>query len=413
MVGRILPLARAVQRAGHEVALYTLSGNGAQPQGSTMGDHWVWVAGPNRRPDGEAIPSPLGTIRRWRAGLAGLRRALADEHPDIVVLAKPQLQNTGPALELAARTGAPLVLDADDLEAEASRLPSLLRVYASTLETRAARAAALITACSPFLVDHYRRLTADSPSAETSGDGRRPTSEVPPRVELLPTGITVPADIPPAPLRPRLGLPADARIILYVGSLSIASGHRLDLLLAAFQQLMMQNSERETHLVFAGSGLDEAWLRAHAARLQTPDPRLPTRIHFLGRFSPPEDFALAQEADLLVDPVDASRTNRAKSSHRVMLALATGKPIVAGNVGLRPFLLPPSVHGDCLYDPTDSASFTAALRRGLAPECAERFRRETEGRISQWTWETLGTRFVQLIESLKTMGPNGPNLSGN
>lgn len=410
MVGRILPLARAVRAAGHEVVLYTLSGTDTRHQVTTPVDTWFRTVGPNIRPTDDTAPSPFHSLLRWRSGMSGLRRALATEEPDVVVLTKPQLQNTAPALELAQRTGAPLVVDTDDLEAEASRLPWPFRAHAATLEARAARAASLITACSPYLVEYYRALVQQ----QTSEVRERHTSEVC-RVEMLPTGIDVPAHVSPANLRQRLCLPADAKIILYVGSLSLASGHRVDTLIWAFVELVRSSvpdtegiaSPRpraglamtsQLHLVIAGSGLDETKLQ----RLTTLDSRLATRVHFLGRFSPPEDLALAHEADLLVDPVDSSPVSQAKSSHRLLLALATGTPIVAGAVGMRPFLLPTRLHDLCLYDAKDPHALPSALARGLASPMRTRFAETTRGCVQRYTWVTLGARFARLLEDSVT-----------
>lgn len=398
MVGRMLPLARAVASAGHTVDVLTLAGSHKSERSESSSlERWgeqlprvrVSLVGPALRATDTMHPSLVETLARLRKGRAALAEALEQERPDIVVLAKPQLQNAPPTLAFAARTRVPLVLDADDLEAEASRLPALARWHARTLERRAAGAAALITACSPFLVEHFRRL---NPAA---------------RIELLPTGISIPPSVSPARLRERLGIPTDATIILYVGSLSLSSGHRVDLLINAWSRLSLDQG-RNAHLVIAGSGMDEEALRERVAR----DAALKRRVHFLGRFTPPEDLALAREADLLVDPVDRSRTNEAKSSHRTMLALATGTPIVAGNVGIRPFLLPSSLHELSLYDPYAPDSLTRALARGLEPTVRERFQRETAGCIQQWAWPTLGAQFTRLLETAASTSPSTSSGSG-
>lgn len=378
-VGRLLPLARALQSAGHATSILTLSGARMPPyqHAEDRGGVEIRAVGPNLRATETPAPTPPDTWSRLRAGRAALTQALAETAADVVILAKPQVQNTPPTLAFARARGVPLVLEVDDLEAEASRLPALARFYARMLERSAAHRAALITACSPFLVEHYRRL---HPRA---------------RVEFLPTGISVPARVPPARLRERLGLPPEAKVILYLGSLSIASGHRVDLLIDAYAQLITRNSEHPVDLVLAGDGLDAGWLRGMARRSLAAE-----RIHFLGRFEPPEDIALAREADLLADPVDATPTNEAKSSHRVLLALATGTPVVAGGVGIRALLLPPALREACLYHPSAPGALTAALRRGLDPALRREFREQTAGRIDQWTWETLGKRFVSLLEFL-------------
>lgn len=380
-VGRILPLMRALHGAGNRVEILTLSGAVHPPFTETIQDpHGVeiHVVGPNLRPTSVTTPTQRQTWQRYHAGRHALFRTLTDRRTDVVVLAKPQLQNTGPALAFATRTRTPLVLDADDLEPTASRFPPPLRWWMRRLDHQAARAATVITACSPFLVAHYRRL---NPRA---------------RVVLLPTGIDLPTNIPPAHLRARLRLSPRVSIVLYVGSLSLSSGHRVDLLLNAWSRLSLDHGGN-VHLVISGNGVDEEALRARVAR----DAALNSRVHFLGRFTPPEDIALAREADLLVDPVDHSLTVAAKSSHRTMLALATGTPIVTGAVGVQLVLLPPTLHALCFYDPARRDNLAEALSRGLAPSAKAAFQQGTHGALQQWRWDTLGKHFVALLETLQ------------
>lgn len=381
MVGRIFPLARAVHERGHDVRLLTLSGSTLPPFQTDTARNGVTLrtVGPNIRATGVDAPSVIQTWRRFRAGQSALADALESESADIVILTKPQLQNTAPTLAFARARRTPLLLDADDFEPAASRFPLLMHMHMQGLDQRAARAARVITACSPFLVEYYRRL---NPHAQ---------------VEFIPTGITVPAGVPPIRLRERLGIAADAKVVLYVGSLSVSSGHRVDLLLEAFAALLEKRSGTfSAHLVLAGDGLDEARLRQRVTR----NAELRTRVHFLGRFTPPEDIALAYDADLLVDPVDRTRTAEAKSSHRLMLALAAGTPIITGAVGVRPVLVPQALHALCLYDPARRGDLTAALARGLEPATKDVFRRHTYGLLDQWGWDTLGKRFTELLESL-------------
>lgn len=379
-VGRIIPLARALHRADHHVEILTLSGATRPPFTETFTDtrgFAISVVGPNIRPTAVTTPTIGSAWRRYHIGHRALAGALSERRADVIVLEKPQPQNTGPALSFARARDVPILLDADDFEPAASRFPFPVRWAMRTLDCRAARAAAVITACSPFLVAHYRRLNPRT------------------RVELLPTGIDLPSNIPPAHLRARLKLPQDVSIVLYVGSLSLSSGHRVDLLLNAWSRLRL-DQRGNAHLVISGNGIDAERLRARVAR----DAALKSRVHFIGRFTPPEDIALAREADLLVDPVDQSLTAEAKSSHRTMLALATGTPIVTGAVGVRLVLLPPALHSLCLYDPARRDDLTTALAHGLAPSAKAAFQRGTRGMFNQWSWDTLGKRFVALLESL-------------
>ncbi|TSC62682.1 MAG: hypothetical protein G01um1014106_600, partial [Parcubacteria group bacterium Gr01-1014_106] len=396
MVGRILPLAEEVGAAGHTVDVLTLSGSEQSPYTTEAhyGEHvTLRTVGPSLRATQAAQAGFFTTVKRFFAGRTALFNALTQYSADIIVLAKPQLQNTSPVLAIAQERGIPLLLDVDDDEVRSSRIPIVLRGYVAGLEARAIRAAAAVTAASPALVEHVREHRPDV------------------RTELFPTGIRIPSVIRQARLRERLHLSPDAKILLYVGSLSISSGHRVDLLLEAFSELVQ--SSPDVHLVLAGDGIDAEKLRTMAHTLfpgshangnvRVGGYPIPERIHFLGRFTPPEDIALAREANLLVDPVDHNPANIAKSSHRVLLALATGTPIIAGNIGIRPILLPPALHRMCLYDPHTRGSLHDAIVRSLNDGTMRlHFQQQTVGRVDQWTWPMLRGKFVQILESVAT-----------
>lgn len=377
MRGRILPMARALVRRGHETEVLTLSGTPQPPYASSDLDAGVVVTtvGPNIRATGTGRPGIAETHRRWREGTSALTRALSDRDAEVLVLAKPQLQNTRPALSWADKHHRSILVDSDDLESLASRTPFPLSWWASRTEQRALASARTITACSPYLVAYARR---SAPSAQ---------------VELIPTGLEIPQEITAARLRERFPIPADAPLLLYVGSLSISSGHRVDRLLDAFE-LLAPTALPTTHLVISGDGLDADHLRTRVLGLSM----LAARVHFTGPFTPPQDIAMAREADLLIDPVDASPVSAAKSSSRMMLALATGTSIVAGNIGIRPTLLPRSLHAMHLYDPRSLSDFVSTMRTALQPEQRARFAEDTALERDRWTWDRLGPQFVTAVE---------------
>lgn len=378
MVGRILPLAEELGAAGYIVDVLTLSGNEQPPfiTETSYGRHvTLRTVGPSLRATRTAHAPLSHTAKRFFTGRAALRDALTQYSPRTVVLAKPQLQNTSPAISFAKERRVPLLLDLDDDEVRSSRIPALLRGYVAGLEARAIRAAAAVTAASPALVEHVREHRPDV------------------NVTLFPTGIRIPSIIRHARLRERLGLSSDAKILLYIGSLSLSSGHRVDMLIDAFAHLA--KSLPNAHLAIGGDGIDAGILQHHAQ-----ESGVAQRIHFLGRFTPPEDIALAREADLLVDPVDHSPANIAKSSHRILVALAAGTPVIAGNVGIRPMLLPPALHRLCLYDPDTPTALHDAIVRGLTGNLRLQFQQQTIGLIDQWTWPILRRTFVQILESI-------------
>lgn len=368
MIGRVFPLAREVQRHGHTVRVVTL---GTAKSSSVIADIPIDVVGPTLRDGSSARSSLMNVFDRLRMGGLALEHAIDRIPADVIVLCKPHPQN----VTAIRNTHVPMVLDADDDERWASRLSFLERWYMGWIEKKAVRRADLITACSPYLVTHYTR--------ELRGK----------KVALLPTGIDEQEE--PAPdIRKTFGLPKETPIILYIGSLALSSGHRIDLLLDIWDSIA--ESHPDAHLVFAGDGIHQDVINAQARSC-----RYGNRIHFLGRYVAGAASGLARQATLLVDPVDSTKTSEAKSSSRVLLALRTGVPIIAGNVGIRRMLLPSSVHAWALYSPDNPERFRASVNHGLTSEARNEFERAARGTWEQWSWKQLGGQFVTLLEEIR------------
>lgn len=148
-------------------------------------------------------------------------------------------------------------------------------------------------ACAAFL----RRLGADDPGT-------------------LPNGID-PARFAPreSPWRARLGIPARAPVLLYVGRLVAEKG--LDDLVRAFELL----GDGDAHLVLAGDGRHRASLEARARHLP--------RVHLTGRVREAEVPALLGTATVFVHPSTAAEG----LPTAVLEAAAAGLPIVATAAG--------------------------------------------------------------------------------
>ncbi|HEY5361184.1 MAG TPA: glycosyltransferase [Streptosporangiaceae bacterium] len=116
-------------------------------------------------------------------------------------------------------------------------------------------------------------------------------------------------------LRERYGLPRGRTLILSVGRLSPEK--RVDVLLHAASQL-----RQDACVVIAGSGPDEAGLRARAARLSLTGPE--SRVRFLGFVPGPDLPGLYRLADIFAIASEAEL-----QSLTTMEAMATGLPVVA------------------------------------------------------------------------------------
>lgn len=366
IIGRTVPLAEELATHRHDVSIVTL---GSSTPPSSNFSVRMSVVGPALR-DTSARPSLPTILGRLRAGTRALKMAVRHAAADVVVLVKPHPQNVFALSETRAR----IILDADDDELWASRITPLERWFMRTVERRAVSRTHAVTACSPALVDHYMSLA-----------GIRP-------VVLLPTGIR-PSDTTVPNLRMMFQIPPDAPIILYIGSLSRSSGHRVDVLLETWD--LMADRHHDARLVIAGDGIDAAELRQRAGRLTHG-----AHVHFLGGYAAEAAEGLARQATVLVDPVDDSPATRAKSSSRTLLALRTGVPIVTGDVGIRRLLLPLSLHRWALVPPSDTDRFLASLLYALTPEARRAFAETTRGRWEHWSWKNLGERFHHLLQQV-------------
>lgn len=370
IIGRAAPLASALASRGHRVSLITL-GARADHQQTALFPVSLTIAGLTLRADGAERPPRHSILPRLWSGTRALAAAIREQRADVLVLVKAHPQNVFALRSLSL----PVIVDADDDERFASRLTVVERQLMGMVERVAARRASAITVCSPALVERY----AHDLHAR--------------RVVLIPTGL--PRERVPAPLiRELLNLPSSARILLYLGSLAISSGHRVDELLAVWDTLAADVPD--VHLVIVGDGIDAVLLQKTAAVL-----RASSRVHFLGRYQPAEAAEFACQADVLLDPIDDTPTSRAKSSSRTLLALLSGVPVIAGDVGIRRLLLPRQLHPWTLVPPGHRDHLLASIRYALTAEAQREFRSATEGRWKQWSWERLGEQFAAVLESVR------------
>jgi glycosyltransferase involved in cell wall biosynthesis len=148
-------------------------------------------------------------------------------------------------------------------------------------------------------------------------------------------------------------------------------------------------------LTIAGSGDDEQSLRQEIAKR-----RLEKHVRFLGRFSPHKAASLLKDTAILIDPIDNSLTQRAKSSYRVALAGSHGVAAVSSNIGIRPLLLPLHLHERFFATANDPASYAekiiSLIRRPLTPEDQTCMREHAKC----YLWETLAPAYEEFIFTL-------------
>lgn len=364
LIGRVFPLAEEFQNMGHEV---TVLGHKESDTASPL-PNFV-VTGPNpfsRTKTGKKRRSGIALIAIMKINALRAAWKLMSIRPDVIIIVKPLPENTlAVALAKIFLWNAKVILDSDDFELFANKVSSFFeRAAIHASERIASSLASHITVATPFLLDHMKQLTG----------GRK-------AVTLIPTGLN---------LSKKYISQAAANTILYIGSVSVSSGHRVDLLPEIFS--IVKKEIPNATLAIAGSGDDE-----HTLREAFNAKGLSKHVHWLGRFDVKNAEHIALGAAVLIDPIDASIENRAKSSFRTALALACGMPIVTSNIGIRTMLIPDNFHERFFAAPEDAASYAQKIIAVLKHTLSEAERTALQERAGSFTWKKLAEEYYQCI----------------
>jgi glycosyltransferase involved in cell wall biosynthesis len=298
MVGGVPSVTRALAlglaRRGHRVALLVPSPGW---RGTLDAEEEVSVL---RR---GSVPWPWyqGMRLALVPGAAG-RRLITAFAPDVIHIHSPVTLGAG-ARAAARRLGIPVVYTNH-------YLPANVR------PSRRRQPRALDALFYRYIVGFSNRCShVTAPTATALRLLRDRGLRVPSRV--ISNGVD-PAAYSPGPaderLRDRYGLPRGCPLILSVGRLSPEK--RVDVLLDAAARLT-----RDAHVAIAGTGPDEAGLRARAGRLG-----LTGQVSFLGFVPGPDLPGLYRLADVFAIASEAEL-----QSLTTMEAMATGLPVVAAD----------------------------------------------------------------------------------
>lgn len=366
--GRIVPLARRLAALGHDTHVVLLSSPGDfAPDGvqyHTVGhEPFVRTATGKVRQRGlRLVHTMLGTAFKTTLVLWHIK-------PEVVVIVKPLPSNTlGVWWHTWLWPEVKVILDADDFELTANVLTSFTQrsvVHAST--RLAASIADQIVVATPFLQDHFTNLVS----------GRK-------KISLIATGHD---------FANQLIQPQASPTILYLGSLSPSSGHRIDLLPTIFSAIATVYPT--ARLVIAGDGDNRAQLQA-AFRATA----YAAQVTWHGRFTPADSIRLLNQAQVLVDPIDASITARAKSSFRVMAALAFGKAVVTSNVGIRSTLIPAEFHSQCFATAGDAQDYAKKIIALLSAPLTTADQQQLQLSSFPYTWRELAPQYASILTSI-------------
>ncbi len=204
---------------------------------------------------------------------------------------------------------------------------------------------------------------------------------------VIPTGIPAPPYLlaKPADTKQELGLPPDARLLLYVGRL--APEKNLDMLLRAFQRI--SQTTPDTYLVVAGSGNSAGALRRRVKQLG-----IEPRTIFTGFVGRTRLDPLYAASDLFLFPSVTETQGLAVGE-----ALAAGTPCVVVNGGGAPEAIRSGINGFVVED--DPAQMAEHALRLLEDEPLRlKMAAEAIAGAAQATPEHAARRILALYEEL-------------
>jgi glycosyltransferase involved in cell wall biosynthesis len=280
----------------------------------------------------------------------------------------------------------PVVYDAHDLFLEtgtALRLPGPLRLAIRAYERRlVARVAAVITvndAVAALLRKRYR----------------------PARIEVLHNCAELTAVPSPRPslIRDTAGIPFDAPVVLYHGSMALNRG--VEQLMAA----LLEPGLERAHLVLMGFG-ERRPILAEAARMD----RYGQRVHLLEPVPPSALLAWVASADIGAMPIQPTTRNHVLSTpNKLFESLMAGIPVVTSDFpAMRQIVLDPQLGPlGAVCDPASPVAVAGAIRslleldpmetRALRDRCLEAAR-------TKWNWQRQAVRLTALYEDLVPSG---------
>lgn len=298
---------------------------------------------------------------------------------DIIHIFKPQPINSIAGIFGKILKNKPLYLDCDDFEAEMNKFSSAIQKKVFTFfEDNVPKYCQGITVNSHFL--ERRNINLGYPNEKIvyvpNGIERERFSNIDKNcIELI---------------KNKHGLQSKL-IILYFGTISISSGHDVDLLIKAFEIIKKEISN--VALVFIGGGEDSINIKKYVNEKGLKD-----SVKFFGRIASKDIPAYIKIADLTVDPVRYNDINKARSPLKVFESMAAGVPVITGDVGDRKEILENGKSGFLV-----NAGDQNQLAKGIIYLFQdEKFRKEitrnASRRINDFYWDKLINEFIKIYE---------------
>lgn len=382
-LGRYLPLARELVKLGHQIKVAALHSHyqGLKKKAFVddsgvevfyVGQMHVLKAGSNK-----TYFSPVQLILLSILATIKMTWFVFWQPAEIVYICKPHPMNSIAGWVGGLLTGKRLFLDCDDYEAASNRFSGdWQRKLVQFIEDWIPHKAEVVTTNTMF---NRERMIRNGVQVS--------------KIIYMPNGVD-PARFPRASaqeldqLRQELRI-FDKKIIVYVGSLSIAS-HPVDLLVQAFARV--HQSCPDTALLLVGGGEDIETLKDMVVDLGVDG-----AVVFAGRIAPDKVAAYYQLAKVSVDPVYDDVVARSRCPLKLFESWACGVPFVTADVGDRAELVgnPPA---GVLVEGGDVSALAAAIRLVLdEPVWLQSFREAGLRKVEQYTWARLALSLAKRL----------------
>lgn len=383
-LGRYWPLAKELQRLGHQVTVLALHHNyrAAEQHRFERAGVKIWYVGQMhvRKVGSQKVYFSLLRlllVSAW-ATLALTWAAIAVPS-DVYHICKPHPMN-GIAGVIASRIKRkPLFLDCDDDEAESNVFTGKWQKrLVSWFERTIPSWVKGISVNSQFVL---RQLFLGGFSEE--------------RIVYVPNGVErnwflASQAIPPVELESlcEASTGVHRSVVLYAGSLSLKS-HAVDILIEAFHYVLQ--TEPDAMLLVVGGGENLCELQDFVEVLG-----IESSVCFIGRVAPEQVAGYYRLARVSVDPVRDDPAARGRSPLKLFESWLAGVPCVTSDVGDRRLLLgnPPA---GLLVSPGDSKSLARGLLRLLRDTSVCREISELgRARVEDFYWDLLVLRFAEV-----------------
>jgi len=379
LIARMLPLAVALQTAGHSVTIIAPPYTNPEDSGRTETVQGVRLVNVSLGPGGKALSAIPVAWRMFRAAVA--------EKPDLVHLFKPKGYGGIAAMLMIALKQAgikmpPVFLDTDDWEGSGGM--NALHNY-SQLEKR------VYAFQEQWLLRHAKGVTVASIALEQlvtkMGTGMDNLLYLPNCVTDRPAGDGTKG-------RQKLGIGLDVPVLLLYTRFFEFSQDRLHRLLA---DICRQLPQTRFLIVGAGRNNEEKQLQQAAESMGFAD-----ALTMAGWTEPKELPDLLAAADMAIYPFDNTLTNRTKCPAKLTELLCSGIPVTADRVGQIPEYLAPELH-PFLCDPEDVKSMANHCVKLLQnrDKCRELGRVGREYILEHFRWDDYAAkleRFYRKIE---------------